>query len=80
MAHKYYCTHCARELDQDRVLMDMEYALTLSNDEDSGKEQKENVQKLQLVKFRLTVQEFHDLIARGVVGDEAYQHFDLSIE
>ena len=80
MAHKYYCTHCARELDQDRVLMDMEYALTLSNDEDSGKEQKENVQKFQLVKFRLTVQEFHDLIARGVVGDEAYQHFDLSIE
>ena len=48
MAHKYYCTHCARELDQDRVLMDMEYALTLSNDEDSGKEQKENVQKFQL--------------------------------
>ena len=64
MAHKYYCTHCARELDQDRVLMDMEYALTVSDDEISESEQKENVQKFQLVKFRVTVQEFHGLIAR----------------
>lgn len=80
MAHKYYCTHCARELDQDRVLMDMEYALTVSDDEISESEQKENVQKFQLVKFRVTVQEFHGLIARGTAGDEAYRHIDLSIE
>lgn len=79
MAHKYYCTHCARELDQERVLMDMEYALTVSSDEQSKADEKEEVQKFQLLKFLVTVKEFHDLIARGTPGDLGFLHFDMPI-
>ena len=28
MSHKYFCTHCGRELTQDTVLFDMQYLLT----------------------------------------------------
>lgn len=80
MAHKYYCTHCARELDQERVLMDMEYALTVSSDEQSKADEKEEVQKFQLLKFLVTVKEFHALIARGTPGDLGFLHFDMPIE
>ena len=74
MAHKYYCTHCARELDQDRVLMDMEYALTVNSEEG------EEGEKFRLLKFLVTIQEFQDLLAKGTPGDLGYLHFDLSVE
>lgn len=80
MAHKYYCTHCARELNEELVLLNMEPALTVSGDEKTAADQKEDVQKFQLLKFRLTVEQFHALIARGTVGDLGFKHFDLSIE
>ena len=74
MAHKYYCTHCARELDQDRVLMDMEYALTVNSEEG------EEGEKFRLLKFLVTIQEFQDLLAKGTPGDLGYLHFDLSVD
>lgn len=80
MAHKYYCTHCARELNQDLVLVDMEPALTVSGEAQETSDKKEDVQKFQLLKFRLTVAEFQALVARGTVGDLDFKHLDLSVE
>lgn len=80
MAHKYYCTHCARELNQDLVLVDMEPALTVIGEAQDAGDTKEDVQKFQLLKFQLTVAEFQTLVARGTVGDLDFRHLDLSVE
>lgn len=80
MAHKYYCTYCARELDQDNVLIDMNKALMVSSEDGSGKEQGKDNQRFQMIKFRVTTAEFQELLDRGTAWDVGCKRFDLSIE
>ena len=69
MAHKYYCTNCARELNQEKVLLDMAPALTVSNEE-----------RFSVLKFRILKSEFDAMIAAGTTGDLDFIHCDLPFE
>lgn len=68
MAHKYYCTNCARELNQDLVLIDLEPALTMSNSP---------AERFSVLKFRVLKKDFEELLAGGTKGDLDFVHFDL---
>lgn len=68
MSHKYFCTHCGRELTQDTVLFDMQYLLT-----GNAKE------RFDILSFRLTKAELEGLVASGTRGDMNYTHYELSL-
>lgn len=67
MAHKYFCTHCGRELNQDNVLFDLQHVLTGDSRE-----------RFDILSFRLTKEELDRLITTGKRGDLNYVHYELS--
>lgn len=67
MAHKYFCTHCGRELNQDLVLFDLQHVFTGSSKE-----------HFDILSFRLTKAEWEQMIASGTRGDLNYVHYNLS--
>ncbi len=68
MAHKYYCTNCARELNQDIVLLDLEPALTMSTSAD---------ERFSVLKLRVTKKDFDAMLASGTKGDLDFIHVEL---
>ena len=69
MAYSFYCTHCGRQLDQSRVLLDMYPIITGETDT-----------KLELLKFRLTMGEFMTLYNGGTPDKEGFRRCRLSLE
>lgn len=67
MAYEYYCMHCGRQLNQDIVLFDLQHLLTRSKE-----------QKFALLKFRMTVQEFKDMLQKGTPEEAGYRKCSLT--
>lgn len=69
MPYSYYCTHCGRKLDQNKVLLDLYPIIT-----------GDTKTKLELLRFRLTMAEFLALYQSGSEVSGGFRRCQLTLE
>lgn len=62
MGYDYYCSYCGKQLNQNTVLFDMQYLLT-----------RDDTRQFNILKYRMTLDEFQKLLASGTEGEHGYK-------